>query len=511
LSSNTLSLYQALITQVSSRIKGRNEALLWWGGYLSSKNRFYYANELVLDLISDPAGFKGKYPYLRSKTARFLVLGKSFYYFLKVVRRVCLAGIYEGWKVQSLTDRSLYVLTTFSYEKDFNGSNLYSDSFWGDLPKSYEKKSIDFIYFTFPLLSSSEYFDKSQKKSNLISFYAFLGFWDLIKIFKTLFLSKLNIDLKGILVGTNDVSVEMSNIIDYDIKSAASINSLVLYYACKKFETKNVKKYFYIYEGNYWERLQLLSLKEFSPATIVIGYQHNVVSRAAFNYFPSEGDIGLAPMPDKVLTTGPITAERLKTFGNYGELPVISTCAIRYGSLFNLKRVTRTQEKVLLVALEGLRQSVEMINSLEVFVDQFPDWKVRVRTHPIFPIREVRKYLTFNIDNIDNIEFSTGVSLLEDLKRSSIVMYWASTVALESLCLGIPVINFKKINYFDADPIFDLSSLKGRFQQGQSPIPEIERLYYMEDSEYEEQYLEALAYIKNYLSPVSEQLLMEFL
>jgi uncharacterized protein (DUF1810 family) len=464
---------------VSSRIKGRNEALLWWGGYLSSKNRFYHANELVLDLISDPAGFKGKYPYLRSRTARFLVLAKSFYYFLKVIRRVCLAGIYEGWKVQSLTDRSLYVLTTFSYEKDFNGSSLYSDSFWGDLPKSYKKKNIDFIYFTFPLLSSSEYFDKSQETSNLISFYAFLDFWDLIKIFKILFLSKLNINLKDIFVGTNNVSVEMSNIIDYDIKSAASVNSLVLYYACKKFETKDVKKYFYIYEGNYWERLQLLALKEFSPATTVIGYQHNVVSRAAFNYFPSEGDIGLAPMPDKVLTTGPITAERLKTFGNYGELPVISTCAIRYGSLFNLKRVTRTQEKVLLVALEGLRQSVEMINSLEVFVDQFPDWKVRVRTHPIFPIREVRKYLTFNIDNIDNIEIcENNVIEICDVSQQSIfedIIEECSNKNIRQSCLLITNINNSGYSCDDIiDMLFD-------FVKKTQKIEEIVKIKYIKE------------------------------
>lgn len=508
--SNILDQYRELISEASSQIQGKKGSRLWWAGYISSKNRFYDKNEKILDLIKDPEAYVKEdrgisilKPWLKS-------LVRSIFYFCKVVLNFALANISEKRKIFEISKKKdLFVLTTFSYEKDFN-SGSYKDSFWGGLPQEYRKRDQNFLYFSFPLFSFRSFLKKSDETNELVSFFSFITIKDLISIFSDVFLSRSAIELSSLKVKGVDVSESLNKIIATDLRSSATINSLLLYYACRRLACLDVKKYFYIFEGNYWERLQIESLRKFSPKTQIIGYQHNIISQATFNYFPGSKDSEVAPLPDKILTTGEITAKRLNQFGDYGKVPIEASCAIRYDYLFKLERSPRTEKKVVLVALEGLRQSVEMLNSLLEFAGELKDWEIRVRTHPIFPISEVKKFLKYDLGDFSNVVVSKTPSLLDDLKSSNIVMYWASTVALESLRFGIPVVNFKKENFYDTDPIFDLEYLKGDFTQGSSPTSELERLYKLQGDAFESEYQSALKYLDSYLTPVTSDNLVKF-
>ena len=133
---------------------------------------------------------------------------------------------------------------------------------------------------------------------------------------------------------------------------------------------------------------------------------------------------------------------------------------------------------------------------------------VFLRLHPLTAISDVLKRLSFPLPK--NFIISEGKTLLEDFKRAGIVLYSLTTVALEALKVGLPVIYMDINKPFYLDPLFESDHLKESvFSPGQLK-GKIEQLLNLDADLYQHELNRSHQYLNEYFSPITEEAMYQF-
>ena len=86
--------------------------------------------------------------------------------------------------------------------------------------------------------------------------------------------------------------------------------------------------------------------------------------------------------------------------------------------------------------------------------------KLTIRFHPILPLKKIERKIHFELDKLTRILISeNNSSIFDDLTKSDVVIYWGTTVALEALRMGIPLIHYQMGNFISYDPLFECNYL----------------------------------------------------
>jgi predicted glycosyltransferase len=110
------------------------------------------------------------------------------------------------------------------------------------------------------------------------------------------------------------------------------------------------------------------------------------------------------------------------------------------------------------------------------------------------------------------VSISEKNSLNEDLVNTSVVIYWGTTVSLEALGLGIPVIHYQREHdYLSYDPIFSCPGLHWNVNSGDDLSSVLKKITNIESKEYEKQKNLSDAYIDKYFLPVNDENMSQFL
>jgi predicted glycosyltransferase len=133
-----------------------------------------------------------------------------------------------------------------------------------------------------------------------------------------------------------------------------------------------------------------------------------------------------------------------------------------------------------------------------------------IRAHPILPFNWIRNRIDYKIEKSSRISASENDSVFDDLINSDIVIYWGSTVALEALSLGIPLIRYRMGNLLSYDPLFECDHLKWECSENNSLIDTIESIYQLSDEEFSNRAQEAKKYLDRYFHPVTDSNLNKF-
>ena len=541
-------LFQSYIDLIGQIGAGLN-SIYWWASFTASKNRFisklfptlvtYYmvcnrlkesAHRGIL-LISPPYQLiSALKQHCRDNSIEFKTIGYSMksifllksrqgtehlvriiYFVFKNWSRILYVRMNFKRKFKGNPgDEKYYVLRTWIYPSSISKENRFKDPFFGPLPeflKDNKRKLVILAGIINKYYDTAKRLNKCQDYSIVPEEY-FLKYGDIVRSVSQTFLNRIGIKNK-IYFKRLDVSKLVQEEIDNDYRYYTRIGLLQKYIIKNMLNQFSIGTFTTTHENNPWEKVCFLSLRKYSPATKIIGYQHAVVTKASANMFISKEEMSIVPMPDKIITVGTVTKNLMEAHGCYPERKIVSSCALRHEYIYKLEKKNLVRKNTILVILEGVPECYKLVNfAFNSLKDS--QYKVIIRTHPERPYDKISKDLFFEISEQKNFSVSQSKHVKDDLMVSDIVVYWGSTVSLEALKMGIPVIHIDLDDVISVDPLLDCKYLKWTVKNTCELLKVISKIYCLSDEEYKDQCYKAEAYIEEYLQEVTDKRLEEF-
>lgn len=445
-------------------------------------------------------------------TTRIRMICQIFSVLLKVSARRFYFNFKLKERIKELSKEKIYyVIKTFLYDHSFDGNGRYRDTFFGMLPGYLEQKK-DVLILADVFGNCRTNTEKIRKcQSHLIlPFEIFLTLGSGIQAAIETLSTKIRIKRRYFFFG-----YDVSEIINLEL--ARTFNGIPFYQFIRYWMTKNLLRsirvgtFLLTYENNAWEKMSMLAVREHSPDTTIVGYQHSVVPQASANAFISQNEADIIPMPDRILTVGEIPKEIMERYGSFDNGKIEPACGLRFEYLFKgLKRERRKNGHILL-ALEGLDGAHKLVNYALKELGGNKNYQIRIRTHPEMPCESFENKLTHRLNAVSNFTQTKNVLLKDDLEWADVVMYWGSTVSLEALIMGIPIIRYNMDTVLDYDPLFECKHLKWVVSDKTALVNTLEDVYELNDDRFEKARVQAKQYLADYFFPVTEERLGLFL
>jgi hypothetical protein len=215
------------------------------------------------------------------------------------------------------------------------------------------------------------------------------------------------------------------------------------------------------FEGHAWEQVLAGAVRRHLPGTRVIGFDNLQLSRFALSRYPAAAEIGLRPLPDRIVTNGPVTRDDFVAEGVPGSI-VVAGCAIRHAHLFQPEEGTAGSEPeraVVLVATGGASfdQAVDLVvRAVEAFGSD-DTWQLAVKCHPLIPAKRVdafvRKATGYGDLYVDR-------PIRELLSGASLLLYTYNSVCHDALAAGVPPVFVQSETDVDIDQLEAFSDLR---------------------------------------------------
>ncbi len=500
-----LTAYVSLVGKVNRSLHSR----AWWATDFSSKNRFNsHLPQLIENLPNKPT--VSPITIIRKYFKRFASGG---YHLFRLLFRYFYARRILAKKMAPVfsDQQPVYVIKTFIYDHSFTKDGQYKDAFFGQLPEFLKNKEQRIVFFANILGDYKFCLQKILQCPNAVIIpIDYCGC--VSSILESVFVSWFYFpQVKG---EYQFLNYEVSDLINAELASfSGTIQPYqYLHYAQTRNLLKKIpaKTFLLTYENNPWEKMCMLAVRESSPQTEIIGYQHTVTPQASVNMFISANEEAIIPKPDRVLTVGEVTKEIIERYTQISSLSIVASCALRYENLLKRASLERTKYFRILVALEGIGDVYKMVNYVLQELEGCKKYKIILRAHPVLPVSAFADKLFKKLNDLPFVEISQDHSLIEDIKRTDLTIYWGSTVALESLWLGKPVIHFDMQKLFSYDPLFDCSDLKWTINAHQKLTEVLDEIYSLSDQEFLCARQKAHDYLVRYFYPVNSSNLAHF-
>lgn len=543
--------YVDFIGQLSQQFHDR----LWWATDLSSKNRFNSnlplylqhiiairkllstripvaeGKESVLVIAGVPWQMMADLQqYLNQQDVKCLAFKKMFQNrallcltfvrrTLALLRQYCVT-VYRSIRAKQVLGNFLQkqfaisskctLIKTFIYDHSFVKQGEYQDVFFCDLVSDLQKKGPVVIFAN--ILGNFEYCLKKIRDMKDVTIIPMEYLSDPLTILRAHWQAwtyrikiKKHMLFDGIpILSTvnNELLSTFCRIRPYQLLHYDYLSQLLKQISVDRFITS--------FENNPWEKMCFLALRQFSPQTAIIGYQHTVVPQASVNMFISKLEKSIIPHPDRLLTVGEEPSRIIQKYSSANSFPVQSSCALRFKYLFNLKTQPRRNTKTILLGLEGIFDVYHMVNYVMRYLSPDSGYNVILRTHPVLSLKDFEHKLKFPIREFKNFTVSRGLSLKDDIERSDAAIYWGSTVGLEALWVGRPVIHYDNGFILSYDPLFQCQDLKWVVKESDSLLDVLNHIYSMPEQDFVFQQQTARKYLENYFHPIEPKALNLF-
>lgn len=419
---------------------------------------------------------------------------------------------------RNLTDDHL-VIATCTHPRSFVSEECYRDSYFGALVEHKFTQKHKVVIFAWVLERPLHQFKKLRAQNfpvPVVPIEACLTFKTLLAcLFRSLYLYVWPLRLNGPTeIDGLDLSYLVKQSMDRSRQSGDFFWGLRINYCVKELaRTVRIDRCLYPFENLVREKMLLLGMRSASPQTTMVGYQHAAVSLGHTNFMFLEGEAKINPFPEKILTTGNVTKEWLEREGNYPPGIFKTACGLRQTQpsrsddpTSNWKRAVRINK--VLVVFGSLEEYVSALAFVEKSFSNECQYDVRIRPHPMASLDNALKIAPLARRDF----FSTSTdSLTVDLRWADVVLYASSTVAIEALSLGIPVVYMDLGDYLDADPLFGLNEFKWSVSDPTDMSSTIQDIESVPDVQYQELQKKGQRYAWEYLRPVTDSAVRAFL
>ena len=298
----------------------------------------------------------------------------------------------------------------------------------------------------------------------------------------------------------------------WDLGAGGYLHNLLLYRAARRFARRFAPAALvYPYENKALEKMLILGIREAAPECRLTGYQHTSVTPRHVTLMFVEGEAQITPLPERIITAGEITKEFLARHGNYPPGMLVAGCALRQSPARHASGpLPRRIATRVLLALSSSR--VELIRSVHFFrrvAELAPDVQIGIRTHPEFPVRQLPPALAIWVG--ENCEDFSGTDLATNLAWCDVTAYVSSTVALEALAAGKPVVSFAIGDALDSNPVLGDPPLHWKAGTAAEFCRTLEDIRAVAPDEFQRLAARAAEYVRSYLTPPSGDCIRLFL
>lgn len=258
----------------------------------------------------------------------------------------------------------------------------------------------------------------------------------------------------------------------------------------------------YPYENKSLEKLLLLGLREGNPGGRIVGYQHTSVTPRHTTLVFAPGEAARTPLPDRVVTLGEVTRAWLEANGRYPAGLLVEGFALRQAArtaLARRKPAPGDSPRVLFVLSSSIAELAAAARWLLEAARLRPSWQFALRPHPEFPLVRLPDALRTGLAS--RARDLSGMPLEENLLWADVVVYASSTVALEALMAGRPVVNIDLGEPLDVDPVLEPVALHWSAGNAAELVSAVEAGAALDDAEFEHRRDAARRFIDRYLRP----------
>ena len=267
----------------------------------------------------------------------------------------------------------------------------------------------------------------------------------------------------------------------------------------------------YPYENKALEKMLLLAVRAASPQTHIVGYQHTSITRRHATFLFAPGEAAATPLPERIVTVGEVTRRYLESHGRYPAGIFATGCALRQqrGSLLERRAAGGGKLRLLLALSSSRRELIQSVDFCRRALDADAGLDLGVRPHPEFPLSllpaGLRDWLGRGARDL------SGSALAANLEWCDMVVYVSSSVALEALARGRPVINLTISDPLDPDPVLDALEFHWTADTPAALAAATREIAALDAAQLERRRAEALRYMDDYLRPPQPQALEAFL
>lgn len=244
-------------------------------------------------------------------------------------------------------------------------------------------------------------------------------------------------------------------------KSIASgqflVNMAVYFSAAAFLKAHKVRAVYYPFENRSWEKMLVSACRKNCPGAKIIGYQHSSIVPRHLNFSMQRGEYSEMPAPDKIITLGDVTRGVLENW-NFPKDILKTGCALRQSAPQGSACGSAWKDiKTVLVALaSNVEEYIKVLMFLEEALGTGCPYDIVIRPHPIISFQKALAVFT-----PAHLKYRLShLPLKDDLQGCDLMLYASSTLCLEAVAIGKPVIYLELDNFLSSDPMFNTGILK---------------------------------------------------
>jgi hypothetical protein len=387
------------------------------------------------------------------------------------------------------------------------------DTYYGKLPGFIKRNGQDILYYGDIIGAGFEPKKSDEADKSLPPILMegqFLRAGDVFHALLFQLICRFKIKLKKkITLHDNDVSSIYKHYYKKELNGYAIFNNYFTFLAAKRMIKKVKSRLFLnLFENYSWEKVTTLALRKSSKPMAIHAFQHAQVAANSVKFAMAKDEAIGTPLPDKIITLGEVTRNFLVQQRHYPESITVTGCALRHDYHIPETTIPKKRQKHIHVYMWTFERSIEMLNFLYQCRHQLEDYSLSVRMHPINPLEQIKPHLDFT--DMSFFKISTG-SLVDSFQEADIALYSGTTVCLDALANGLPVINIQFDDFISPDPIADFNDFKWTVTTGQELFSAIKTITELDDQTFYQLQKKGLDFVNQYFYPVNNTNMTAFL
>jgi len=419
--------------------------------------------------------------------------------------------------IPKFTNDKGILLFTWVDHRNFTSEGKYRDPHFGPLPEELKKRGYEVIFvprilFTIPygevvnrLLKTGEQFLFPEQCINSNDIFSCE---QRAKQFQPFFPEDLRISSVPVLSLMKE---------QYENYRKTLSETLLYEYLIKNLadSSRHPKEIIHTCEGHSWEQILKWSVQRYMPTTKVIGFDNLTFSRLTLSMFPAENELQIRPIPDRIVTNGPMYYDVLKSEG----LPsdhIRSGCALRHSYLWEPGDINLNNDKnkvgpiqILVATSLDLGDSIELSAKAALAFGGDNAFKVLIKCHPLVDTNQVKKILNPLI-NFENIQF-INEPMEKLLPYVDVLLYTYTSVCFDALKFGVFPIFIRSENLINLDQLNEVPDIHGIATTPSEIRFEVEKLSHMQSEENRLRKIRSITIVKQALAPVTDERIDSFI